>query len=144
MLVFLIRHGHAEKGEPDATRPLSDRGRDEARALGERLANHATPPRLVLTSPLLRARQTAEAVAQATGAEMRVDERLAPGATEEHFRNVLEDATDAVAVVGHQPDCSLFATALTGNDPGFSTGGFAELRFGEEKRRLLRRPRLPR
>ena len=127
MLVFLIRHAHAEKGDPDALRPLSARGREEARALGERLVGNKKPPQLVLTSPLLRAKQTADAVAQATGAEVRVDDRLAPGATEAHFRGALEDATGPVGVVAHQPDCSLFATAVTGHDPGFPPGGFAEL-----------------
>jgi phosphohistidine phosphatase len=131
MLVFLIRHAHAEKGDPDALRPLSSRGRDEARALGEKLAGNAKPPQLVLTSPLLRARQTADAVAQATGAKVSVDDRLAPGATEAHFRGVLEDVTGPVGVVGHQPDCSLFATAVTGHDPGFPPGGFAELKLDD-------------
>ena len=65
---------------------------------------------------------------QATGAELRVDDRLAPGATEAHFRGVLEDVAEPVGVVGHQPDCSLFATALTGTDPGFPTGGVVELK----------------
>lgn len=131
MLFFLIRHAHAEKGDPDALRPLSERGREEARGLGERLAAHETPPVLVLTSPLLRARQTADAVAQAAGVEVRIDDRLAPGATEAHFRGALEDVTEPVGVVGHQPDCSLFASALTGSDPGFPTGGFVELRLDD-------------
>jgi phosphohistidine phosphatase len=131
MLVFLIRHAHADKGDPDAVRPLSSRGRAEARALGEQLAAHRTPPTLVLTSPLLRARETADAVAQATGAELRVDDRLASGATEAHFRGVLENVAEPVGVVGHQPDCSLFASALTGHDPGFPTGGVVELRLDE-------------
>lgn len=131
MLVFLIRHAHAEKGEPDALRPLSARGRDEARALGEQLASHETPPTLVLTSPLLRARQTAEAVAQAAAVELRVDDALAPGATTELFRGALQNTNGPVAVVGHQPDCSLFASAMTGSDPGFPTGGVFELRLDE-------------
>jgi phosphohistidine phosphatase len=127
MLVFLIRHAHAEKGEPDALRPLSARGREEARSLGMRLAEHETPPVLVLTSPLVRARQTADAVAQATGAEVRADERLLPGATEDQFRQALGDAVGPLAIVGHQPDCSLLAASLTGSDPGFPTGGVAEI-----------------
>jgi phosphohistidine phosphatase len=127
MLVFLVRHAHAEKGDPDAERPLSERGRGEAQALGEKLAAHATPPRLVLTSPLRRARQTGESIAQAAGVELRVDDRLAPGATEELIRGSLDGVDSPVAVVGHQPDCSLFATSVSGADPGFPTGGFAEL-----------------
>src|SRR5688572_15001486 len=108
MLVFLVRHAHAEKGEPDAARALSQRGRDEAGALARQLAGHDSRPGLVLTSPLVRARQTAEAIADEVGAELRMDERLAPGATLQLVREALGevDGGDPVAVVGHQPDLS--------------------------------------
>jgi phosphohistidine phosphatase len=128
MLVFLVRHAHAEKGDPDDLRPLSERGRNEARAVADQLAEHDTPPTLVLTSPLLRARQTAEPIAHASGAELRVDERLAPGLTPDGLLAALDDDEQGpVAVVGHQPDFSEIAFALTGSDPGFPTGGVAEV-----------------
>jgi phosphohistidine phosphatase len=125
--VFLVRHAHADPGEPDELRRLSERGRKEARELAERLAEHATPPALVLTSPLVRARETADAIAQRTGAELREDERLAPGATAADVRAFMADGNEPVAVVGHQPDCSEIATELTGSDPGFATGSAFEL-----------------
>jgi phosphohistidine phosphatase len=127
MLVFLIRHAHSDPGDPDELRSLSARGREETKALAERLAAHATPPRLVLSSPLLRARQTAEQIAQAAGAKLRVDERLSPGATLELLREAVEGADDPVAAVCHQPDCSEIALELTGSDPGFPTGGVSEI-----------------
>jgi phosphohistidine phosphatase len=129
MLVFLVRHAHAEKGEPDAGRQLSQRGRDEASALARQLAGHDARPGLILTSPLVRARQTAEAIADEAGAELRVDERLAPGATLLLVREAIREADSdgAVAVVGHQPDLSEVAFELTGQDPGFPTGGVAEI-----------------
>jgi phosphohistidine phosphatase SixA len=127
MHVFLVRHAHSDPGDPDELRSLSARGRGEARALAERLAGHATPPRIVVSSPLLRARETAEAISEATSAELRVDERLAPGATLELLREALESAGEPVAIVGHQPDCSEIAIALTGSDPGFPTGGVVEV-----------------
>ena len=71
------------------------------------------------TSPLLRARQTAEAIARASGAELRVDARLAPGATAADLRAAVGEGDLPVATVGHQPDCSEIAVALTGRDPGF-------------------------
>jgi phosphohistidine phosphatase len=129
MLVFLVRHAHADAGDPDELRPLSSRGRDEARAVAERLAAHTTPPALVLTSPLLRARQTAEEIAEATGSEVRVDERLAPGMTAEAVRESVAGEQRPIAVVGHQPDCSNVALEVTGRDPGFRPGGVAELMF---------------
>ena len=127
MLVFLVRHAHAEPGDPDELRELSGRGREEARALSQQLAEHATPPLLVLTSPLLRARQTAEPLADAAGSELEVDERLASGMTTEGFREALAGREGPVAVVGHQPDLSEIAFALTGHDPGFPTGGVVEV-----------------
>ncbi len=131
MLVFLVRHAHAVSGDPDDLRELSERGREEARALAQQLAGHGTPPVVVLTSPLLRARQTAEQIALAAGAELRVEERLSPGATAEALREAVDELDGPVAAVGHQPDCSEIALALTGDDPSFPTGGVLELELDD-------------
>jgi phosphohistidine phosphatase len=131
VLVFLVRHAHAEPGDPDELRSLSARGREETRALAERLADHETPPRVVLTSPLLRARQTAEAVAEVSGAGLRVEERLLPGATADALREAIAGLEGPVAAVGHQPDCSDIALELTGSDPGFPPAGVAEIALPE-------------
>jgi phosphohistidine phosphatase len=133
VLVFLVRHAHSDPGEPDDLRPLSPRGREEARALAGRLGAHNTPPRVVLASPLLRARETAAQIAQAAGTTVRVDERLAPGATVELLREALADVDGPVAAVAHQPDCSEIALALTGRDPGFPPAGVAELQLEPER-----------
>jgi phosphohistidine phosphatase len=133
MRVYLVRHAHSDPGDPDELRPLSSRGRREALALAERLADHPTPPQLVISSPLLRARETADAIADATAAELRVDERLAPGATLELLQQVLDGAEAPIAIVGHQPDCSEIAIALTGDDPGFATGSFVEVDLGPDE-----------
>jgi phosphohistidine phosphatase len=127
VLLFLVRHAHADPGDPDELRPLSPRGREQARRLGAELAAHPTPPELVLASPLLRARETAEAIAEALRVEVRVDERLAPGATADALREALAGLGGPVAAVGHQPDCSEIAVALTGSDPGFPPAGVAEI-----------------
>lgn len=131
MLVLLIRHAHADEGEPDELRPLSERGRGEARALATQLAAREVPPAVVLSSPLLRARQTAEQIGQSTGAPVHIDDRLAPGATAELLRRAVDGAGAPVAVVGHQPDCSEIAVELTGSDPGFPTAGVAEIELRE-------------
>jgi phosphohistidine phosphatase SixA len=130
MRVFLIRHAKADPGEPDEPdelRPLTESGREQARELAARLSRHATPPAIVLTSPLLRARQTAEPIARATGAEVRIDQRLAPGASATLLREAMEGLDGPVAAVGHQPDCSEIAFALSGRDPGFPAAGMLEL-----------------
>ena len=128
--LYLCRHAEAAPGEPDELRELTPDGVEQARALGARLATLSEPPSLVVASPLLRARQTAKEIAAATGAGVRVDPRLGPGTTLDTLRAALADAgADPVATVGHQPDCSEIAGALTGTDPGFPPAGYAELRL---------------
>jgi phosphohistidine phosphatase SixA len=93
-------------------------------ASGERLAGRL-PPDLVLSSPLLRARQTADAIARAAGCPSEVDERLAPGATVEGLLAAIQGHGETVAVVGHQPDCGEIALALTGESRPFPPAGLA-------------------
>jgi phosphohistidine phosphatase SixA len=127
VLVFLVRHAHSDPGEPDELRPLSERGRAEARTLAEGLAAHETPRAVVLTSPLARAGETAELIARVTGSDVRADDRLGPGTTLDLLREALVGVDGPVAVVAHQPDCSEIALALTGHDPGFPPAGVLEL-----------------
>ena len=126
-IVHLCRHATAAEGDPDELRELTPDGIEQARALGRRLAASTDPPAVVLASPLLRARQTAELVAEETGAELRVEPLLAPGATVDALRRAVDDAGSPVATVGHQPDCSEIALALTGRDPGFPPAGVLRL-----------------
>jgi phosphohistidine phosphatase len=127
MRVHLCRHAEAEAGDPDALRELTAGGVAQAHALGATLAGVQPPPQIVLASPLLRARQTAAIVAEATGATVLVDTRLAPGATLEGLREALRGLPGPVATVGHQPDCSEIAQELTGIDPGFPVAGSTEI-----------------
>jgi phosphohistidine phosphatase SixA len=126
--LYLVRHAESAPGHPDELRTLTAHGRVQAGELGARLAAAPEPPAVVLSSPLLRARETAAAIARATGANLRLDERLAPGMTLASLRAAAwaSAATTAVAVA-HQPDCSTVALELTGRDPGFPPAGLAEL-----------------
>jgi phosphohistidine phosphatase len=123
--LYLVRHAHSDPGDPDSLRPLSARGREQARELGELLASFA--PDAVLASPLLRARETAAAIAKAADVDLRVDERLAPGATAEDVLAAVEGAGDTVVVVGHQPDCSEVALTLGAGERDFAPAAFAEI-----------------
>ena len=127
MRVYLCRHAQAAPGEPDELRPLTPDGEVQAVRLGEWLAAAEPTPTVVVSSPLLRARQTAAFVARVTGAEMRVDERLSPGAGVAELRSVVDELVGQAATVGHQPDCSEIALALTGSDPGFPPAGVATI-----------------
>ena len=124
MQLYLVRHAEAVDGEPDELRPLTAAGRLAARTLGERLAADGVVPDAVLTSPLLRARETGAEVARPAGLEAEADERLAPGATAEDVRAAAGGRGETVVVVGHQPDCGRIAAALTGRDePRFPPAG---------------------
>jgi phosphohistidine phosphatase len=123
--VFLVRHAEAAPGEPDELRRLTSAGRDAARALGERLAGEH--PTAVVTSPLLRARETADLIARACTLEATADDNLAPGATADALRAAAADKGSTVVAVGHQPDCSEIVLELTGRDVSFPPAGVAEL-----------------
>jgi len=122
--LYLVRHARAAPGDPDELRPLTPEGREEARRLAERLAGER--PDAVVTSPLLRARETAEVLARACGLEAVPDERLAPGATSLDARHAAAGRGERIVLVGHQPDFGRIAVALTGGEePPFPTAGMA-------------------
>ena len=117
MRLLIVRHAEAAPGRPDELRHLTAAGRDAAEELGRRLRDEGIRADAVLTSPLLRARETAGALGLG---EPEIDERLAPGATPEGMREAATGHGETVVVVGHQPDCSRAAAALTGGpEPPF-------------------------
>jgi phosphohistidine phosphatase len=123
--LFLVRHAEAAPGDPDDLRPLTAAGRGAARELATRLA--AEHPEAVVSSPLLRARETAAAIADAVGLKVEADERLAPGATADDVRGAASGRGETVVVVGHQPDCSEIVLALTGHEVRFAPGAYCEV-----------------
>jgi phosphohistidine phosphatase len=123
--LFIVRHAEAAPGDPDALRPLTPAGRDVACAVGERLAQER--PDIVLSSPLLRARETANLIARAASVEPEADERLAPGATAAAVRELVEGRGQTVVVVGHQPDCSEIVLELSGREAKFAPGAVVEV-----------------
>jgi len=126
--LYLVRHAEAADGEPDELRRLTPEGRRAARTLGERLAAEGVRPDAVLTSPLLRARETGAELARPSGLDCEPDERLAPGATAEDVKAAAEGRGETVVVVGHQPDCSRIAAALTGGpEPDFPPAGMSAI-----------------
>ena len=126
MRLYLVRHAEAAAGDPDELRPLTANGRQQARELGARLAAEGASGATVLTSPLLRARETGEELARALDTEPHPDERLAPGATAAGVREAVAEHEGAVVAIGHQPDCGRIAAELTGGpEPRFPTAGVA-------------------
>jgi len=119
MLLYLIRHGKAAAGPIDVERALTTDGIDEMHRVARRLAKLGVAFDAVLTSPLLRARETADALAEAGIAGV-VEEfaGLAPGGT---LTEALEQVAhrhargaEHVALVGHEPTLSEWAARLAG------------------------------
>jgi phosphohistidine phosphatase len=126
MRLVIVRHAEAAPGEPDELRSLTAQGREQARALGELFRAVGIEPDVVLTSPLLRAQETASAL-QLGAPE--VDERLAPGASPEDVRDAAWGRGETVLVVGHQPDCGRAVLALSGREALFPPAGYADLQL---------------
>jgi phosphohistidine phosphatase len=110
--IYVVRHAEAAPGHPDEARGLTAAGEAQARALGARLAAEA--PDAVVSSPLLRARQTAEQIGLAAGVGVEVEDRLAPGADADAVLAAVAGRGERVVVVGHQPDCGEVVAALGG------------------------------
>lgn len=123
MELYLLRHGVAgQRGDPrypnDGDRPLTKKGRKKLRAQLAGLEAFNVRPNVVVTSPLARARQTAEVVVEGLGIASRlvVDNRLAPGASTAGVIEILANYPDhaQVMLVGHEPDFSQIASELSG------------------------------
>jgi phosphohistidine phosphatase len=112
MLLHLLRHAHAGDPEswngPDAARPLSEKGRDQAERIGAFLAGIGFRTDAIITSPKLRAAQTAEIVAGHLDAVVTEDDRVAGSLDLEALEAVLTRAKnpDRPVLVGHDPDFS--------------------------------------
>jgi phosphohistidine phosphatase len=125
VLLLLVRHAEAAPGHSDALRPLTAKGRTQARELGERLAREHRPDAL-LTSPLLRARETADAIARVAGVAAEPSDLLGPGASVDDVLLAVAGRGDTVVVVGHNPDCATIAAELgTEVRHGFPPAGMA-------------------
>ena len=117
MLLHLLRHADAGDPEawegPDAARPISDKGRKQSKRLGEHLARIGWQADVFITSPKLRAAETAELVAAHVKAKVSVDARLAGPFEIDDLEAMLRDAGDPerAVFVGHDPD---FSDALSG------------------------------
>ncbi len=123
MRVFLVRHAQAiESGErrSDEQRFLTPDGRETARKVGACLEAEGVSFDAVLTSPLVRAVQTAELLAQGTGYAGVVEAffALAPGLPPRLVAEEVGNHGREVAVVGHEPTISALGAFLT-QSPSF-------------------------
>jgi phosphohistidine phosphatase len=133
-MLWFLRHGEAEDGEPDWDRPLTEKGKRQARAAGAALNALGVELDLCLASPRVRARDTATLACQQLGAEFTIEERLSGGRIDPLE---LAAGLDEVLFVGHEPDFSDAIAELTGARVDMKKGGLAGVE-GRELRVLLR------
>jgi|ERR1039458_9724753 phosphohistidine phosphatase len=141
MNLYILRHGIAvEPGTPgcikDADRPLAPEGERKLRRITEAMEALGLGFDLILSSPYLRARQTAEIVAEARKPHKRLEysDSLTPGGSTKklvEFLDRLQPSPDSVLLVGHEPFLSGLISLLVAGNEGFCVvmkkGGLCKL-----------------
>lgn len=117
--ILLLRHGKSKRGpeyDTDFERPLAKRGRQDAERMGAFLLEQDLVPEVVLSSPAVRARDTALRCAKAAGCRDAVRfERSLYGGGDEVYLNLLwalEDTVCRVLFVAHNPDLEIVVEEL--------------------------------
>ncbi|HZG48009.1 MAG TPA: histidine phosphatase family protein [Thermoleophilaceae bacterium] len=128
-MIWLLRHGDAEEGSPDAERPLTDEGREQARAAGAALRRLGVALDACLASPKLRSAETARLACAELGVEHQLEPKLAGGPFDAEA--LAAGLGDEVLLVGHDPDFSMAVHALTGAQVRMKKGGLAGIQKGE-------------
>ena len=134
-MIWLLRHAEAEDGSPDAARRLTPKGEKQARTAGKALKALGVELDLCVTSPRVRAEQTARLACEPLEVEVSVDDRLSGGPFNAED---LAAGLDNVLLVGHDPDFSMAVHELTGAQVRMKKGGLAGIDRGELK--VLLRP----
>lgn len=123
MQLIILRHGKAQDYHPlgDSSRELVAKGRKQARRAGSLIKNSDWLPDIVLTSPLVRARQTADEFCDSAGIPSAIDQAwIACGMHPERAMKELAayNKFQRVAIVGHEPDLSQLIRWIIGASAG--------------------------
>lgn len=138
--LYVLRH--ADAGDPmewagdDADRPLSKKGRRQSKRLGDLLDALGFEPDALITSPKLRALDTAKIVGRRLGAKATVDQRLAGGVDADDVAALINDAgaeATSVVIVGHDPDFSELVSWLVGSPIELRKGALARVDLPERE-----------
>ena len=133
-MIWLLRHGEAEDSSPDELRKLTSKGKRQARAAGAALAAMGVKLDSCLTSPRVRAADTARLACEALAVEVTSEPALSGG---EFDAEQLAAGQGEVLLVGHEPDFSRAVHDLTGARVQLKKGGLAGV-DGRELRVLMR------
>ena len=135
-MIWLLRHGDAEQGSPDSERPLTEKGREQSRWAGAALKAIGVEIDACLSSPKVRAAETARLACEPVGVEPQLEPKLAGGPFDAEA--LAAGLGDDVMLVGHDPDFSRAVHDLTGAQVRMKKGGLAGVDRGELK--VLLRP----
>ena len=130
-MIWLLRHGEAADGTPDADRPLTERGEAQARAAGAALAAIGVSLDACLTSPKVRAADTARLACEFLNVDPQEDAALGGGPFDPP--EVALGHGEEVLLVGHDPDFSMAVHTATGAQVRMKKGGLAGVERGELK-----------
>jgi phosphohistidine phosphatase len=134
-VIWLLRHAEAEEGSPDAERELTSKGKKQAKNAGLALKALGVKPDLCLTSPKVRAFETARLACEPLGVNYELEPQLSGGPFDPE---ALAAGLDEVLLVGHDPDFSMAVHDATGAQVRMKKGGLAGVEKGELK--VLLRP----
>jgi phosphohistidine phosphatase len=124
-VIYLLRHGDAERPDgDDAARELTEKGEAQARAAGRALAQLGAEIETCLTSPKVRAAETARLACEPLGIDPETTAELAGGGLD---ALALGAGRGDVLLVGHEPDFSDEIARLTGGKVRLRKGGLAIL-----------------
>lgn len=132
--LYLVRHAQAEANHPlgDSARRLTPEGRAAFRARAEALAAEATVARIV-TSPYVRARETAELLGAACGAPVEAAEALGSGRSDaQELVRIARIRGDGTALVGHNPELAAAIAFVAGRELPVPPGTIACLEVEEQ------------
>lgn len=132
--LYFLRHGKAESragwGAGDDLRPLTAQGEAEVRRVATGLVELGVAPDVVVSSPLARARRTAELACEALGAGApALDDRLGHGFDVAALAGVVADHGPGASImlVGHEPSFSAVIGDLTGGRVVCKKAGLARV-----------------
>jgi phosphohistidine phosphatase len=136
MDLILVRHADAAEAttsQSDGERPLTAEGRRRAQEVGAALLKHGVRLRTILSSPLVRAVETAELLAVVGGfpGALEIASELGPDGAPAAMRALIERVREApVALVGHEPSMGALLAALVGaRRLSLSKGAAVRLRY---------------
>jgi len=127
-MLWFLRHAEAAEGHPDDERPLTERGVQQASDAGHALEQLGVQIDVCLSSPKLRALQTAQLACAPLGVEVVTEPRLAGEPFDVHD---LTAGLENVMLVGHDPSFTLTLHDLTGAQSRLRKGGVAGVAKGE-------------